>query len=144
MRTSSLVESEEMQTNTTINSQALLRIHVIGGHQRLVRIVPPCFLIWMCRASFTIAPLPAISTAPSSPASGSGGACISLASHTLRRERKSLVTLQPSSCPHGRDLMWPIRSALFVHVDRIRCHGVQLHHNVFIGCQHLLPNRYVW
>ena len=26
----------------------------------------------------------------------------SLASHTLRRERKGLVTLQPSSCPHGR------------------------------------------
>ena len=28
-----------------------------------------------------------------------------LASHTLRRERKGLVTLQPLSCPHGRNLM---------------------------------------
>ena len=26
----------------------------------------------------------------------------SLASHTLHRERKGLVTLQPSSCPHGK------------------------------------------
>ena len=56
----------------------------------------------------------------------------SLASHTLRRERKGLVTLQPSR----QDLRWPIRSALFV--DRIRCHGVQLRHNVFSGCQHLI------
>ena len=41
-----------------------------------------------------------------------------LASHTLRRERKGLVTLQPSSCRHDRNLMWPIRSALFE--DRTR------------------------
>jgi len=27
-------------------------------------------------------------------------------------ERKGLVTLQPSSCPHGRNLMWPIGSVL--------------------------------
>ena len=60
----------------------------------------------------------------------------SLASHTLRRERKGLVTLQPSSCPHNKILLWPIRSMLFV--DRIRCHGVQLYHNVFSGCQHLI------
>ena len=96
---SSLVESEEMQTNTTIYSQTLLRIHAIGSHQRLVRIVSPCFLIWMCRASFTIAPLPTIGTAPSSLASGSGGACISPLSY---------------------------------------CPGVQLRHNVFSGCQHLI------
>ena len=31
--------------------------------------------------------------------------------------------LQPSSCCHNRNLMWPIRSALFAY--RIRCHGVQ-------------------
>ena len=109
LQSSSLLESEEMQTNTTIYSQTLLRIHAIGSHQRLVRIVSPCFLIWMCRASFTIAPLPTIGTAPSSLASGSGGACISLASHTLRRERKGLVTLQPSSCPYGRN--FDVRSA---------------------------------
>ena len=41
-----------------------------------------------------------------------------LASHTLRRERKGLVTLQPSSCRHDRNLMCPIRSALFE--DRTR------------------------
>ena len=29
----------------------------------------------------------------------------SLTSHTLCRERKGLVTLQPSSCHHGRELM---------------------------------------
>ena len=50
-------------------------------------------------------------------------------------ERKSLVMLQPSSCPHGRNLLWPIKSALFI--DCICCHGVQLHH-VFSGCQHLI------
>jgi len=59
---------------------------------------------------------------------------ISLASNILRRERKGLVTLQPSSCPHGRNLIRPIRSALFV--DRIRCHEVQLRRNVFSECQH--------
>ena len=32
-------------------------------------------------------------------------------------QKKGLVMLQPSSCPHGRNLMWPIWSALFV--DRI-------------------------
>ena len=42
---------------------------------------------------------------------------LSLTSHTIRRERKGLVTLQPLSCYHGRNLMWPIRSAFFV--DRI-------------------------
>ena len=63
------------------------------------------------------------------------GGCPNLASHTLRRERKALVTLQPSSCRHDRHLMWPIRSTLFV--DRIRCHGVQLRH-VFSECQHLI------
>ena len=51
-------------------------------------------------------------------------------------ERKGLVTLQPSSCPHGRNLMWPIRSALFIL--HIRCHGEQLCHNLFSGCQHLI------
>ena len=65
----------------------------------------------------------------------------SLASHTLRRERKGLVMLQPSSCPHSGKLVQQIRSALFV--DCI-CYGVQLCHNVFSGCQHLitvlLPN----
>jgi len=61
---------------------------------------------------------------------------LSLTSHTLRRERKGLVTLQPSSCPHDKILLWPIRSALFI--DRIRCHGVQLCHNMFSGCQHLI------
>ena len=29
----------------------------------------------------------------------------SLTNHTLRRERKDLVTLQPLSCPHSRNLM---------------------------------------
>ena len=57
----------------------------------------------------------------------------------LRRERKGLVTLRPSSCRHDRNLSGPIRSALFV--VRIRCHGVQLRHNVFSGCSSLLPNR---
>ena len=38
---------------------------------------------------------------------------VSLASHTLHRERKGLVMLQPSSCCHGRNLMWP---ALFVEI----------------------------
>ena len=61
---------------------------------------------------------------------------LNLASHTFRRERKGLVTLQPSSCRHDRNLSGPIRSALFV--DRICCHGVQLRHNVFSGCQHLI------
>ena len=42
------------------------------------------------------------------------GSWTSLASHTLRRERKGLVTLQPLSCPHDKILLWPIRSALFV------------------------------
>ena len=51
----------------------------------------PCFLIWMWRASFTNSPSPCDGPAPLSPASGSGGACISLASHTLHRERKGLV-----------------------------------------------------
>ena len=37
-------------------------------------------------------------------------------------ERKGLVMLQPSSCRHARNLMWPIRSGLFI--DRICCHGV--------------------
>ena len=64
------------------------------------------------------------------------GSWPSLASHTLRRERKGLVTLQPSSCPHDKILLWPIRSVLFV--DHIRCHGVQLRHNVFSGCQYLI------
>ena len=45
---------------------------------------------------------------------------------SIHRERNGLVMVQPSSCCHGRNLMWPIRSALFV--DRIHCHGVQLHH----------------
>ena len=36
---------------------------------------------------------------------------ISLASHTLCR---GLVMLQPSSCRHDRNLMWPIRSVLFI------------------------------
>ena len=61
--------------------------------------------------------------------------CVSLASHTLCRGRKGLVTLQPSSCRHDRNLSGPIRSALFV--DHIYCHGAQLLHNVFSGCQHL-------
>ena len=60
--------------------------------------------------------------------------CDGLASHTLRRERKDLVTLQSSSCPHGRNLMWPIRSALFV--DHIRFRTV-----VYLA--DVLPNRYV-
>ena len=34
----------------------------------------------------------------------------SLASHTLRRERKGLVTLQPSSCCHGRNLLSDLHS----------------------------------
>ena len=68
---------------------------------------------------------------------------VSLASHTLCRERKGLVMLQPSSCPHGRNLMWPIRSVHFV--DHIHCHGVQLRHNVFSGCQHLIAKLlYLW
>ena len=62
--------------------------------------------------------------------------CSSLASHTLRTERKGLVTLQPSSCRHDRNLSGPIRSALFI--DHIHCHGAQLRHNVFSGCQHLI------
>ena len=49
--------------------------------------------------------------------------------------REGLVTLQLLSCCHGRNLMWLIRTALFV--DRIHCHGVQLHH-VFTRCQHLI------
>ena len=52
---------------------------------------------------------------------------------------KGLVTLQPSSCRHSRNLMWPIRSMLFV--DHIHCHGVQLRHCVF---SILLPNRNGW
>ena len=47
-------------------------------------------------------------------------------------ERKGLVTLQPLSCHHGRNMMWPIRSALFVAC--IQYHGVQLRHNVHSGC----------
>ena len=39
-------------------------------------------------------------------------------------QRKGLVKLQPSSCCHRRNLMWPIRSALFV--DCIRCHEVAI------------------
>ena len=49
---------------------------------------------------------------------------VSLASHTLRRERKGLVVLQPLSCCHGRNLMWQIRSVLIIH--RIRCHRVAI------------------
>ena len=37
----------------------------------------------------------------------------SLASYTLCRERKGLVTLQPSSWCHSRNLLWPMKSALF-------------------------------
>ena len=60
----------------------------------------------------------------------------SLASHTLCRERKGLVMLQPWSCPHSGKLVQQIRSALFV--DSICCYGVQLCHNVFSRCQHLI------
>ena len=51
-------------------------------------------------------------------------------------ERKGLVTLQPLSCPDGRNLMWPIRSMLFIYC--IRCHGVQLRHNIFSGYQQFI------
>ena len=50
--------------------------------------------------------------------------------------RKGLVMLQPSNCHHDRNLSGPIRSAFFI--DRICCHGVQLRHNVFSGCQRLI------
>ena len=64
---------------------------------------------------------------------------ISVASHTLHRERKVLVALQPFSCPYGRNLMWPIRSPLFVVTFVVNaCHGVQLCHKMFSGCQHLI------
>ena len=58
----------------------------------------------------------------------------SLASHTLRREEGSghAATIELS---HGRNLMWPIRSTLFV--NRIRRHGIQLCH-VFSGSQHFI------
>ena len=84
-------ESKEVQTNVTIYSHALLRIHIIGGH-RSVWIVPPSLpphhsdqqpgtssppswlkhssegVIWMCRAFFTNSscPLPWSSTVVSS------------------------------------------------------------------------------
>ena len=62
---------------------------------------------------------------------------LSLTSHTLRRERKGLVTLQPSSCPHDKNLMWPIRSVL----------SVVMKYNYVTTCladvSILLPNRYV-
>ena len=65
---------------------------------------------------------------------GQQSGCGSPPSHTLRRERVW------SRCNHWvvvtRNLMWPIRSAHFVH--RLRCHGVQLRHNVFSGYQHLI------
>ena len=48
----------------------------------------------------------------------------SLASHTLCRERKGLVTLQLLSCHHNRNLLWQMRPVLFV--DCIRCHGVAI------------------
>ena len=47
-------------------------------------------------------------------------------------ERKGLVTLQPLSCPHGRNLTWPIRSVLFL--DRVRCHEVVLCHVFNMTC----------
>ena len=45
----------------------------------------------------------------------------SLASHTLCRE-EGLVTLQSSSCRHGRNLLRPMRSTLFE--DCICCHQI--------------------
>ena len=62
----------------------------------------------------------------------------SLTSHTLnsQREEGSGHAATISSCCHDRNLMWPIRSTLFV--DCIHCHGVQLRHNMFSGCQHLI------
>ena len=48
----------------------------------------------------------------------------SLTSYTLWRERKGLVTLQPSSWHHSRNLLWPMRSVLFI--DCIRYHGVAI------------------
>jgi len=51
-------------------------------------------------------------------------------------ERKGLVMLQPSSCRHGRNLMWPIRSVLFI--AHICHHGVQLCHNLLSGRQRLI------
>ena len=66
---------------------------------------------------------------------------VSLASHTLRRERKGLITRQPSSCTHGRNLMWPIRSVLFVDCIRV------MEYNYVTTCladvSILLPNCYV-
>ena len=62
----------------------------------------------------------------------------SLASHTLRREGKGLVTLQPSSCRHDRNLMWPIRSAFFV--DRIHCHEYNYVNMYLADVSILLPN----
>ena len=38
----------------------------------------------------------------------------SLVSHTLHRNSKGLVMLQPLSCRHSRNLMWPIIFALFM------------------------------
>ena len=62
---------------------------------------------------------------------------------SIHRERKGLVMLQPSSCCHSRNLMWPIRSMLFV--DYICCHGVQLRHNMFLiaDVSILLSSHYV-
>ena len=62
--------------------------------------------------------------------------CNTLQATPFAWERKGLVMLQPSCCPHSRNLKWPIRSVLFV--DCIRSHGVQLRHKVFSGCQHLI------
>ena len=48
----------------------------------------------------------------------------SLASYALCGERKGLVTLQPSSWRHSRNLMWPMRSTLFIWL--ICCHGTAI------------------
>ena len=61
---------------------------------------------------------------------------LSLASHTLCKERKGLGMLQPLICRHNRNLLWPMRSSLLV--DCIRYQGVALCQSVFSKCQHLI------
>ena len=56
-----------------------------------------------------------------------GGGCFNKPHPSQRR--KGLVTLQPSSCLHGRNLMWPQIRALQ------RSHLLSWSQNVFSGCQ---------
>ena len=57
-----------------------------------------------------------------------------LNTHLVSQERGRIymVTPQPLSCYQGRNLLWPMRSALFVHTCSIHCHGVTCLANVTI------------